>query len=182
MSLAPRRTPRGDGLLVERFNANGSPDTSFGSGGVVSVLSGSRGDGYGVAIQSNGDIVASGAASPAAVPNVAVVRLRTNGAPDSSFGSGGVDLLDLGAYSIAQAVALQANGDIAIVGSQSPGLQATNALIARLSPSGGLDSGFAGTGCCDPARPGRRGVCELQCSRRPEQRRHCRGRQRVRRR
>jgi uncharacterized delta-60 repeat protein len=40
-----------DGLLVERFNSNGSPDTGFGAGGVVDVLSTTFGDGYGVAIQ-----------------------------------------------------------------------------------------------------------------------------------
>jgi uncharacterized delta-60 repeat protein len=135
-----------DGLLIERFNTNGSPDASFGSGGVVKLLGSSFGDGYAVAIQSNGDILAGGAEAPSAVPYATVARLDPNGALDSSFGSGGIDELNLGAYSPVQALAIQPNGDIVLAGSQSPGLQATNALIARLKPTGALDTSFAGTG------------------------------------
>jgi uncharacterized delta-60 repeat protein len=95
-----------DGLLVERFNSNGSLDTSFGAGGVVNLLTGtSFGDGYAVAVQPDGRIVATGSADAAGsggtTPRVAVVRLNPNGSLDGSFGSGGVEVLDLGAYSYA---------------------------------------------------------------------------------
>jgi uncharacterized delta-60 repeat protein len=139
------------GLIVERYNSNGSLDTSFGSHGVADELSGlSAGDGYAVAIQPDGRIVATGAANAAGsggvTPRVAVVRLNSNGSLDSGFGSGGQDVLDLGAYSYALAVALQSNGSIVLGGSQAPGLQVPNALIARLTSSGALDTSFAGTG------------------------------------
>jgi uncharacterized delta-60 repeat protein len=135
-----------EGLLVERFDANGTPDTSFGSGGVANMLSSSSGDGYSVAVQSNGEILAGGSASEGGTPYAAVVRLTSAGQPDHSFAGSGSDVIDLGAYSVAQALALQGNGDIVIAGSQSPGLQSTNALIARLTPFGALDDSFAGTG------------------------------------
>ncbi len=51
----------GGGLVVERFNANGSPDSSFGHGGAVDLLSGDLADGYSVAVQSDGKILAGGA-------------------------------------------------------------------------------------------------------------------------
>jgi uncharacterized delta-60 repeat protein len=138
------------GMLIERFNSNGGIDTTFGSHGVADVLTGaSAGQGYAVAIQADGKIVATGAATAAGsdgtAPRVAVVRLKTNGSLDTSFRGGGTDVIDLGAYSSALAVALQSNGDIVIAGSQAPGLQVTNALIARLTTTGTLDSSF-GTG------------------------------------
>jgi uncharacterized delta-60 repeat protein len=140
-----------DGLLVERFNANGSVDTGFGSHGVVNLLTGnSFGDGYAVAVQPDGRIVATGSADAAGsggtTPRVAVVRLNANGSLDGSFALGGVDVLDLGAYSYALAVALQPDHKIVIAGSQAPGLQAPHALVARLTASGALDPSFAGTG------------------------------------
>jgi uncharacterized delta-60 repeat protein len=139
-----------DGIVIERYTSNGSLDTSFGSGGVVLAAAGQLGDGYGVAIQSDGKIVASGTAdasgSGGVTPRVAVVRVNANGALDSSFGSHGLDILDLGAYSMALAVAVQSDGKIVIAGSQAPGLQVPNALIARLTASGALDPSFNGDG------------------------------------
>jgi len=134
------------GLLVERYDPSGTLDTSFGDGGVVNLLSASFGDGYAIALQPDGRIVATGSENVSGVPYATVVRLNTDGSLDSSFGSAGTDLLNLGAYSYALAVAIQSDGKLVIAGSQSPGLQATNALIARLTTSGALDSSFNGGG------------------------------------
>ncbi|MGI8904035.1 MAG: hypothetical protein ACR2IP_10335 [Solirubrobacteraceae bacterium] len=136
------------GLLVERFNSDGGLDTSFGSGGTVRALTGGlSGDGFAVAIQSDGKILATGsAATPTGSTEVAVVRLSAGGTLDSGFGAGGQALLNLGADSVAIAAAVQSDGKIVLAGSQSPGLQAVNALIARLTPAGALDTSFAGTG------------------------------------
>jgi uncharacterized delta-60 repeat protein len=141
-----------DGMLIERYNANGSLDGSFGSGGIVTALTGSQsgGGGYAVAIQPDGKIIATGSANAAGsggtLPRVALVRLNTSGGLDSSFGSNGIDVIDLGAFSSALAVALQGDGKIVIAGQQSPGLQVPIALIARLTASGSPDPSFHGTG------------------------------------
>ena len=137
------------GLIVERYNANGTLDTSFGSRGVVEVLNGSSfGNGYALAIQPDGRIIATGSAQTTfgngTAPRVAVVRLSANGRLDPSFGSGGMDVIDLGPYSLANSVAVQHDGKIVIAGSQSPGIQ--NAVVARLTTSGALDPSFAGSG------------------------------------
>ena len=137
-----------DGLLIERYNSNGSLDGSFASHGVANVLTGTLfGAGDAVAIQRDGKIVAAGSATAAGsggnTPRVAVVRLKPNGSLDSSFRGKGLDVIDLGAFSNALAVALQRNGTIVIAGSQAPKLQVTNALIARLTPSGALAGSYA---------------------------------------
>lgn len=135
------------GLLIERYNSNGRIDRSFGSHGVVNSLTGSgAGDGYGVAVQSNGKIVASGSSDGASpTPQATVIRLNANGKPDGSFGSHGTALVPLGPYSFALGVAL-AGSKIVIAGSQAPDLQVTNAYVARLTGSGGLDHSFHGSG------------------------------------
>ncbi|HWF54280.1 MAG TPA: hypothetical protein VG223_06635, partial [Solirubrobacteraceae bacterium] len=139
-----------DGLLVERYRANGGLDRSFGSGGVVNLFADSFGDGYAVALEPSGAIVAAGSddatGSGGTAPRVALARLSASGHPDGSFGSHGLDVIDLGAYSYALGVAVARGGKLVIAGSQSPGLQATNALVGRLTPSGRLDHSFRGSG------------------------------------
>lgn len=140
-----------DGLLVERYSANGRIDRSFASRGVANLLTGSSfGEGRAVAIQRDGKIVATGSAtatgSEGTQPRVAVVRLKPTGRLDPSFKGRGLDVIDLGAFSTAAGVGLQRNGKIVIAGSQAPRLQVTNALIARLTASGALDRGFASGG------------------------------------
>jgi uncharacterized delta-60 repeat protein len=140
----------GGGLLVERFGANGQPDGGFGHGGALNLLDGDFADGFAVAIQPDGKILAAGAAdslgSGGLQPRVLVVRLNSSGSLDSSFGSGGLDILDLGPESAARGVAVQPGGKIVLVGSTAPGLQVPVALVARLTSSGALDTSFAGTG------------------------------------
>ena len=134
------------GLLIERYSSSGALDTSFGSGGVVNEFGSTSGAGYAVAIQSDGKIVATGsdnaAGSGGVTPRVAVVRLNPAGSLDSSFAGGGLDVIDDGSFSVALATALQSDGKIVIAGSQSPGGQVTNALLARLTSSGAPDSSF----------------------------------------
>ena len=139
------------GLLVERYNQNGSPDSGFGTGGVVSMFTGEpEGDGYAVAIQPDGKIIAAGSAyasgDDGTGARMAVVRLNQDGSPDPSFGFDGSDVLAVEAYSYALAVALQPDGGIVVAGSEAPGQLAPSAVIARLTPSGGFDPSFAGTG------------------------------------
>jgi uncharacterized delta-60 repeat protein len=139
------------GLVVERYTAGGALDTGFGSGGKVEQLAGSStGQGLAVAIQPDGKIIATGSASASGsqgfAPRVAVLRLTASGALDSGFAGGGVDIIDLGPVSNAKAVALQGDGKIVIAGSQAPGFQVPNALIARLTPGGQLDPSFASGG------------------------------------
>ena len=68
---------------VTRLNANGSPDTTFGSGGIVETQIGQSGRSNSVlALQSDGKIVLTGSG--------ALARYASNGQLDDTFGSGGV--------------------------------------------------------------------------------------------
>src|SRR5207302_934197 len=92
-------TDPGFKFALARYNVDGSLDTSFGSGGMVTTPIGNiiaadlpyGGVANAVAIQPDGTIVAAGANL---VPypgrgNFALVRYDSDGSLDSSFGNGG---------------------------------------------------------------------------------------------
>jgi uncharacterized delta-60 repeat protein len=77
---------KGVGVLgLARYNTDGSLDTSFGTGGIVTTTS-VNGAAFGIALQSDGKIVVGTAVFLA----VDAVRYNTDGTLDTSFGSGGI--------------------------------------------------------------------------------------------
>jgi uncharacterized delta-60 repeat protein len=136
------------GMFVERFNSNGRLDSSFGSGGIVRMFSGS-GNANGVAIEPGGKIVVVGSTNPDDT-RVAVAQLNTNGQLDTSFGSGGTEVLSIFnlPYEAATAVAVQPDGKIVFSGYEqgSPNFAFFNGLVVRLTSNGALDPSFNGSG------------------------------------
>ncbi len=137
-------TPVNGDMVLKRFNANGSPDRAFGSGGTVRA----RGTvANAVSIGPGGVIVLAGAVQASdGTSRVALARFRPNGARDNKFGSAGFAVEDLGRFSVAYGVRVQSDGKIVFAGDQRPDLRVTNALIARVTASGRLDTGFARRG------------------------------------
>ncbi len=112
------------GLLVARLNADGSLDSSFGSGGAESIIdlpAAFEMHGRSVAIAPGGQIVIGGDQPSGGFPHMVVVRLNSNGSLDSSFGSGGIAHADLGEDSTAKGIEVQPNGKVLIGGSSGPG-------------------------------------------------------------
>jgi uncharacterized delta-60 repeat protein len=143
--VAGRSVGAGDDFALLRYNADGSLDSSFGSGGKVATDFGSGESASGLALQADGRIVVVGSRSanpfiPALVPSFALARYNVDGSLDNSFGTGGKVLTDFGSASSAGDVALQADGRIVAAGGS-----AGNFALARYNPNGTLDSSF-GTG------------------------------------
>jgi uncharacterized delta-60 repeat protein len=100
-------------VALARYNANGSLDPTFGSGGRVTTDLGSSFDvANTLALQGDGKIVAAGGNSS----DFALVRYSPNGSLDTSFGSGGVTTTDFGSSDSAFDVAVQTDGKIVAVG------------------------------------------------------------------
>jgi uncharacterized delta-60 repeat protein len=126
-------------FIVARLNANGSPDTTFGSGGVVETTVGPFGTAANVlALQPDGRILVAGAG--------AMVRYDTNGQLDDTFGSGGVAAIQLGSPT---AIALQPDGKILLAAGGAallispPGVSLGLAgVIARYDANGSIDTSF----------------------------------------
>ena len=124
------------GFDVTRFEADGSLDASFGSGGHASTIV--RGLAYGMALQADGRIVVAGYAEPVQGGGafIALVRYDSLGSLDLSFGSGGVVLSDLQGQ--ARAVTVQPDGRILTAGGSFQ--------VVRFNADGTLDTGFGSGG------------------------------------
>lgn len=91
-------------------------------------------------VQPNGRIVVAGGG--AAAGSFCVARLRTNGALDTTFGSGGKRVIDFGGDDEAvYGAALQPDGKIVLAGASD-----LRVAVARLNPNGSLDTTFSGDG------------------------------------
>jgi uncharacterized delta-60 repeat protein len=135
-------------FALVRYNADGSLDTSFGTGGKVQTSIRLDDTAYAAAIQADGKIVLAGFSSTgtAASSDFAAVRYNPDGSLDNSFGTGGIVLTDFGGSGgdVARAVVIQSNGKIVVVGETGPSGNSDFALV-RYNADGTLDSSF-GTG------------------------------------
>jgi uncharacterized delta-60 repeat protein len=80
-------------FMVVRLTASGTPDRTFGSNGTDLIPVGGTSLGFGVAIQSNGQLLVAGPAYTTNNVN-AIVRLNTNGSIDASYGTHGVGTIN----------------------------------------------------------------------------------------
>ncbi|MDP9295263.1 MAG: hypothetical protein M3O88_01030 [Actinomycetota bacterium] len=127
--------------------AAGDLDRSFGHDGVAvtDVLHGAFDTAYGTAQQSNGKIVVAGTVETNAGQRFCVLRYRTNGKLDRSFGGDGrVTTSFGGSFQQARDVAIQ-EGKIVVAGTAYASGRPAFAL-ARYLPDGTLDPGFGSSG------------------------------------
>jgi uncharacterized delta-60 repeat protein len=134
-------------VIAERFNADGVPDSSFGSGGIAAVAVGFRhAFGLAVAVAPDGGIVVAGVVGQSPSPqDVVVVRFLSDGQPDASFGTNGVVTTAVGRYASGQAVLVQPDGKTVVVGAGQNGTVAVF-LVARYLANGTLDPDFGSGG------------------------------------
>jgi uncharacterized delta-60 repeat protein len=129
-----------------RYTLDGTLDTSFGSGGVVSIQPGTDNVLKSLLVQPDGRIVAVGSAVNSASQRIwALARFNVDGSLDSSFGSGGITTSNITGNDWAQGSALQPNGQIVVTGTGS--LNSTNVLeVGVYNPDGSPDTFFGSGG------------------------------------
>jgi uncharacterized delta-60 repeat protein len=133
-------------IAVHRLLPDGSPDTSFGEGGVATVDVGSDPSVVGAAVADDGGIVVVGGGRSGSFPAITAFRLRHSGALDDSFGDHGVTRApaSLG-ESHANAATVAADGSIIVAGDLLRGVGG----LVRFSPSGAADKSFGGDGIAE---------------------------------
>lgn len=130
------------GLGVTRYNADGTLDATFGSGGKAVYYDGSglSLNPSAVSVDAAGRILVAGSAGLNCL-----VRLNTNGSPDVTFGSGGKVTLPIqGEFQVAR-VTFDALQRIVVAGTRSDG-NGSDTTVARLSANGSLDTSFGSGG------------------------------------
>ncbi len=143
-----------DGLgafALVRLERDGPPDTSFGSGGkVITPIGSGSATAYAVAVAPDGKIVAAGtAAMNGSGQDFALVRYRSDGSLDTSFGTGGtVTTAFTNDADTAYAVLVEPDGKIVVAGDANNGASGTGKdfALARYDANGKLDATFADGG------------------------------------
>jgi uncharacterized delta-60 repeat protein len=140
-----------------RLNTDGSFDSSFGTDGklITQLGAGSDPDSWAdaLALQPDGKLVVAGEASDTGGrAQLLVARLNADGSLDSSLGTGGKAVTQLGtsssysAASYAFALALQPDGKFVVAGKASDGGGHFQFLVARLNADGSIDPSFGTDG------------------------------------
>lgn len=141
-----------DDFAVARYNANGSLDSTFGTGGKVVTDFGKDqawDDAFATVLQPDGKILVAGRHSPKFNSggnwDMALVRYNANGSLDKTFGGTGIVTTSFSRTSQEQAtaVALQSDGKIVIAGFVQD--TTSDFALARFNTNGTLDTAY-GTG------------------------------------
>jgi uncharacterized delta-60 repeat protein len=147
------------GMMLVRYNADGTLDTTFGSSGVAIAPFKTFSEATSVAIAPGGKIVVGGFAvriglNEGTTSTFALARFNANGTLDTSFGTNGMTTTAFpGVGSAVQAIAVQPDGKIVAVGSGASSVDLVQSTIstdsgfaaARYNIDGSLDTSF-GTG------------------------------------
>jgi len=143
-------------LAIVRYNADGTLDTSFGTGGKVirqfsAPLAAYIYGGMDLAIDLSTNPLDSNAGKIMVVAELSqafpvVLRLNTNGSPDASFGSNGVGCVTVSTLqgsNPAVCLAIQSDDRVVVAGppSTTQGIE-----LVRYNADGSLDSGFGSGG------------------------------------
>lgn len=126
---------------VNRFNADGTVDSSFNGGNAVeftvpgiNVL-----EGYGLTLQADGKILVPGYNGA-----FVVARLNPDGTPDSGFGSDGT--ADIDVQGLAKSIKVQADGKILVAGYGPEDGTGYDFKVVRLNQDGSFDTTFGDHG------------------------------------
>ncbi|MCP4286890.1 MAG: hypothetical protein GY792_21000, partial [Gammaproteobacteria bacterium] len=133
----------GNDVALARYNADGTLDTTFGSGGMLTTDIGGTSDvASAVTIQSDNKILVAGKDGT----DLALARYNPDGTLDATFGSGGLSTIDVAAGSLIDAavyVTELSDGRILVAGTGSPGIDHSFAIV-RLESNGIADTTFGG--------------------------------------
>ena len=132
-------------VMLLRFNSDGSLDSSFGKGGIVthSGLSNANFWGRAVAIQPDGKIVVVGISYTAKKCDVLTLRYNADGSLDKAFGEDGVapSSCPPGGHDWGRSIAIQPDGKIIVAGNTRSG-EKRNAILLRYDVNGKPDASF----------------------------------------
>ena len=129
-------------FALVRYTANGSLDTGFGTGGKVTTDIGGADKIEGMAVLSDGKIVAGGHSGG----DFALARYTSTGVLDTGFGTGGKVTTAIGSGSdYGYAMTVQSDDGKIVVAGESHNGSNNDFALARYTAAGVLDTGF-GTG------------------------------------
>ena len=147
-----------DQILVTRYNAKGKLDQTFADNGTAIVTFGEKtnSNAFDVKVLEDGKILVAGfmieEGEDGYFLNSCVLRLKSSGELDNTFGDGGTLLLFAGEYAeYARTIAVQPDGKYLIAGydelwSDTPEMPRYESYVTRINPDGTFDETFGTEG------------------------------------
>jgi len=134
-------------VALVRYNSDGSLDTGFGAGGIVTTAIGADDVGQGVTVQADGKILVAGYSDN----NFALLRYNAEGTLDTSFGTDGKVITDISYNDHGNSVIVQTDGKILVAGNSWYYIGAYGAYdygftLVRYNSNGSLDTTFDNDG------------------------------------
>lgn len=147
----------GNCLVLLRYNKDGSPDNSFGTGGkVITDIQSNVVPNHerikSIVIQPDGKIVAGGYAKVFGNDHSVIVRYLPNGNLDASFGVNGI--VTTQPFSVINSIALLPDGKILTAGQKEVSTNKHRFSIMRLLSNGTMDGSFGTNGLVTLDIPG----------------------------
>ncbi|MDP3788576.1 MAG: hypothetical protein Q8Q60_04675 [Candidatus Chromulinivorax sp.] len=135
----PGLSPYASQAVTIRYLSTGLIDTSFGTSGIVATSTMTTSNA--ITLQDDGNIIIAGKNSSSGI----IMRYTTDGVLDTTFGTSGSVATAIGTSATASGVKLQTDGSIVITG-QTTISSVVNALVARYTTDGTLDTSFGTSG------------------------------------
>ena len=132
--------------IVAEYTSSGSLDTSFGASGVTVIASGSATSLRALALDGDGNIIVAGASTEVDGQDMAIFRLTSAGALDTTFGVGGRAITNFAGYTSATALAVQDDGTIIAAGTARPVGYTWALMRVQINPDGTMDGTFGDGG------------------------------------
>jgi uncharacterized delta-60 repeat protein len=132
--------------VLVRHNADGSLDTSFGSGGRA-FPGVTFGNVTAPVVQADGKILWAVSSDLGPNADFKIVRLNGDGSVDTSFGTNGAALVSLSAgVDTPSKLLIQGDGKIVVAGTSATNSPGSDFAAVRLNADGSLDTGYNGGG------------------------------------
>lgn len=132
-------------LIIFSFNSIKSTidylDTTFGENGITTTVIGTNTKLNGLTVDQNGSIFATGTAIINGVQSLVLAKYNPNGKLNTNFGVGGIVSTYAGTSAVANAVVIDANNRIVVVGFAVINSK-NNLFVVRYLPDGSLDLNF----------------------------------------
>jgi uncharacterized delta-60 repeat protein len=138
-------------IMLLRYDVDGNPDASFGSGGTVISDFGGNESSTIAAIQLDGKIIIGGSNRDNNGSDFLIARYNSDGSVDGSFGNGGFVKMDFENEDGVQALAFTPDGKIIFAGTSTsfpPDFSFIHfdIMVGRLNSDGSLDMTFGNNG------------------------------------
>ena len=128
-------------IVVACYATNGILDTTFGTNGYTTTLIETSCKALSIVLQPNNNILITGSVQDSGIQKIIIARYTPTGTLDTTFGTNGYTITEIGSDSFANFITTQSDQKILVTG-QATVEEVSQICLARYTPTGQLDTAF----------------------------------------